>query len=128
MAGRPGDRVTPAGDDPGRVTGDTRERVRVRDDTLTGERVRPHTPEGEGVRPVTRTGDPTHPHTGMTTYHPAELDSARLDSAPDWRAMSRGDFDTHAPPEPLFTLDPGQVCVVDPCGTGDLLALIGDDG
>lgn len=40
--------------------------------------------------------------------------------------MSRTDFDTDAPPDGLFTLEPSAVCVVDPCGTGDMLELIGE--
>jgi hypothetical protein len=38
--------------------------------------------------------------------------------------MTRGDFNTDAPPQPLFDLEPGQVTAVDSCGTGDLLELL----
>jgi hypothetical protein len=37
--------------------------------------------------------------------------------------MTRADSDTHAPPAPLFDLEPANVpAPVDGCGTGDLLA------
>jgi hypothetical protein len=43
---------------------------------------------------------------------------------PDWRTMTRHDFDDTAPPPPLFDLEPAQVRPVDQCGTGDILKLI----
>lgn len=49
------------------------------------------------------------------------------DTGPDWRTMTRADFDTGAPPETLFELEPGAVCAVDPCGTGDILELLEGD-
>jgi hypothetical protein len=42
--------------------------------------------------------------------------------------MTRDAFDVDAPPAPLFDLEPGAVCAIDPCGTGDLLELLADDG
>jgi hypothetical protein len=43
---------------------------------------------------------------------------------PDWRTMTRQDFDDTAPPPPLFDLEPAQVRPVDDCGTGDILELL----
>lgn len=45
-------------------------------------------------------------------------------SAPDWRTMTRADYDTGEQLGGLFDLAPGQVPADDRHGTGDLLELI----
>lgn len=46
----------------------------------------------------------------------------------DWRDMTRDLFDTDAGPPTLFALEPAQVSPCEPCGTGDLLALLNEKG
>lgn len=49
-----------------------------------------------------------------------------MSARPDWRDMTRADFDAGADLGGLFTLAPDQVAADDGHGTADMLALLGD--
>ena len=81
----------------------------------------PHT--GMGTR--VRGSDGTSPPSQLASQRPAATRTRVTPaSQPDWRAMTRQDFNTDSPAPELFDLEPGCVTADDGHGTGDLLELL----